>query len=253
MLSGRYPSDEFAELRPRLTWDRVDEHADGARGRAARRRHQRRHHSRSRTLRRLPGRRARPGARGSASSTRRWSSRAASATPSCSAPRPGASRRSRTTACWCRPRRASRARCRSGRRLRRAGRSSSGAHIGELMRELRAACRRPRAIQRLVDAPRPRCSSAAENLLRYLDDQAAADRRGPGRSHHRHRALPRRARRLAHLRALAVRRPHPRAVGDGGRSSARAPRPASTSRRCGPTTASWCAFRRRRSRPTRRC
>ena len=23
MLSGRYPSDEFAELRPRITWDRV--------------------------------------------------------------------------------------------------------------------------------------------------------------------------------------------------------------------------------------
>src|SRR2546428_13781055 len=23
MLSGRYPSDEFAELRPRLTWDRI--------------------------------------------------------------------------------------------------------------------------------------------------------------------------------------------------------------------------------------
>ena len=23
MLSGRYPSDEFAELRPRLVWDRV--------------------------------------------------------------------------------------------------------------------------------------------------------------------------------------------------------------------------------------
>ena len=23
MLSGRYPSDEFADLRPRLTWDRV--------------------------------------------------------------------------------------------------------------------------------------------------------------------------------------------------------------------------------------
>ena len=23
MLSGRYPSDEFAELRPRLTWDRL--------------------------------------------------------------------------------------------------------------------------------------------------------------------------------------------------------------------------------------
>src|SRR5207249_7397289 len=24
MLSGRYPSDEFAELRPRVTWDRVE-------------------------------------------------------------------------------------------------------------------------------------------------------------------------------------------------------------------------------------
>src|ERR687889_1840944 len=24
MLSGRYPSDEFAELRPRITWDRVE-------------------------------------------------------------------------------------------------------------------------------------------------------------------------------------------------------------------------------------
>ncbi len=23
MLSGRYPSDEFVELRPRITWDRV--------------------------------------------------------------------------------------------------------------------------------------------------------------------------------------------------------------------------------------
>ena len=28
MLAGRYPSDEFAELRPRLVWDRVDRHAD---------------------------------------------------------------------------------------------------------------------------------------------------------------------------------------------------------------------------------
>src|SRR5258708_39433722 len=25
MLSGRYPSDEFAELRPRLTWDRLSD------------------------------------------------------------------------------------------------------------------------------------------------------------------------------------------------------------------------------------
>ncbi len=32
MLSGRYPSDEFAELRPRLTWDRVTGTLSGRRG-----------------------------------------------------------------------------------------------------------------------------------------------------------------------------------------------------------------------------
>ncbi|CAN5216422.1 ATP-dependent helicase [soil metagenome] len=32
MLSGRYPSDEFAELRPRLNWDRVADRVSGRRG-----------------------------------------------------------------------------------------------------------------------------------------------------------------------------------------------------------------------------
>ncbi len=32
MLSGRYPSDEFAELRPRLTWDRVNGTLEGREG-----------------------------------------------------------------------------------------------------------------------------------------------------------------------------------------------------------------------------
>jgi ATP-dependent Lhr-like helicase len=32
MLSGRYPSDEFAELRPRVTWDRVDGTVTGREG-----------------------------------------------------------------------------------------------------------------------------------------------------------------------------------------------------------------------------
>ena len=36
MLSGRYPSDEFAELRPRITWDRDRRHGSGrAKERAA--------------------------------------------------------------------------------------------------------------------------------------------------------------------------------------------------------------------------
>ena len=68
----------FAELRPRVTWDRVNEHAHRARRRQARGRRQRRHDSRSRALRRVPRRRATGPGAASASSTRRWCSRAAS-------------------------------------------------------------------------------------------------------------------------------------------------------------------------------
>ena len=32
MLSGRYPSDEFAELRPRINWDRIADRIEGRRG-----------------------------------------------------------------------------------------------------------------------------------------------------------------------------------------------------------------------------
>ena len=32
MLSGRYPSDEFAELRPRITWDRIAKTLTGREG-----------------------------------------------------------------------------------------------------------------------------------------------------------------------------------------------------------------------------
>ena len=81
MLSGRYPSDEFAELRPRLTWDRVDQQLtprEGARSVAV---DQRRHHSRSRTLSGVSSR-APSAERASASWTKRWCSRAAPATPS---------------------------------------------------------------------------------------------------------------------------------------------------------------------------
>ena len=36
MLSGRYPSDEFAELRPRITWDRLAGTIVGREGTAVR-------------------------------------------------------------------------------------------------------------------------------------------------------------------------------------------------------------------------
>ena len=57
MLAGRYPSDDFAELRPRLVWDRVTGTLTARRRRPAAGGHQRRHDPRPRAVRRLPGRR----------------------------------------------------------------------------------------------------------------------------------------------------------------------------------------------------
>ena len=95
MLAGRYPSDEFAELRPRIVWDRTGGVIRGRRARAS---------SRSRTRARSPTAASTActsstAAAGSASSTRRWSTRPARGRRSRSAPRPGGSRRSRATAC----------------------------------------------------------------------------------------------------------------------------------------------------------
>ena len=57
MLAGRYPSEEFAELRPRLVWDRGQRHAAGPRRVEAARRDVGRDDPRPRPVRRLPSRR----------------------------------------------------------------------------------------------------------------------------------------------------------------------------------------------------
>ena len=57
MLSGRYPSDEFAELRPRIVWDRVEGRLPRPGRRPAPRGDQRRHHPRSGALHGEPARR----------------------------------------------------------------------------------------------------------------------------------------------------------------------------------------------------
>ena len=127
MLSGRYPSDEFAELRPRITWDRVGGEVrarEGAR------------HVAVVNAGTIPDRGlygvflvgglpTRGEAPASASSTRRWSSSRSRATCSCSAPPPGGSRRSRTIGSWSRRPRDCPERCPSGTAIARGGRPSS--------------------------------------------------------------------------------------------------------------------------------
>ena len=83
MLDGRYPSEEFGELRPRIVWDRVNGHDPRPQGLARAGDHERRHDPRPRPVLASTCRTA----AASASSTRRWSTRRAPARCSCSARR----------------------------------------------------------------------------------------------------------------------------------------------------------------------
>ena len=122
LLSGRYPSEEFAELRPRIVWDRVTGSSAGARAPSG-----------SPSPAAAPSPTAASSASSSsarrpaawASSTRRWSTSPGWATSSRSAPPAGGSRTSPTTGCSSPPRRASPAACRSGRATRSADPPSS--------------------------------------------------------------------------------------------------------------------------------
>ena len=170
MLSGRYPSDDFAELRPRITWDRVTGVLAGRPGA------QRLAVTSGGTIpdrghvRRLPGRRE--GLAASASSTRRWSTSRGSATSSCSARAPGGSRTSPTTGCSSRRRPGSRGGCRTGTATPPAARSSWAARSARSC----ASCRALDAERgRRAAAPRRGSTrSAAANLLAYLAEQREA-------------------------------------------------------------------------------
>ena len=251
MLSGRYPVRRVRRAPASADVGSPRGQADRPRRRASRRDCQRRHDPRSRPLRRVPCRRRSRLRRASANSTRRWSSSRGSARPSCSAPLPGASRRSRTTAWWCHPPLASRARCRSGRATAPAGPASSASPSGSSSRELREhAARLPRsiALERQHDLDR----TAGENLLQYLADQSAAGGVVPDD----HTIVIERSRdelgdwRVCCLSPLGGKVLIPWAW-RWWRDCA--PRWGSTSRRCGATTGSWCGCRNRMSRPTRGC
>ena len=122
MLAGRYPSDEFAELRPRIVWDRIAGTVRGREGSA------RLAVTSGGTIpdRGLYGVFLPTRARGSASWTRRWCTRLARARCSSWVPPHGGSSRSPATGCSSRTLPVCRARCRSGRAMPWAGPMSWG-------------------------------------------------------------------------------------------------------------------------------
>ena len=250
MLSGRYPSDEFAELRPRITWDRI--------GGEVRAREGARHvavvnggtipdrglygvflAARSTSSQEPPRRRARRGdglrvaagrglpARRVVVADRRDHAR----------PRPGLAR-------------AGRAGQDAVLARRPAGRPPEfGRAIGELARELASAKPDARRSKRLredhgLDA------RAAANLSRYLAEQARrrARCRATGRS-----SSSATSTRSATGASACCRRSARACTRPGRRRSSRRSEEshdAATSRRSGPTTASSSAFPSRTSRPT---
>lgn len=116
MLVGRYPSDAFAELRPRVVWDRVAGTVTGRPGA------QRLAVTSGGTIpdagssgSSSPGPTPRRAAAGSASWTRRWCTSPGSAMSSRWAPRPGGSRTSPATGSSCHRPPGFRDGCRSGR------------------------------------------------------------------------------------------------------------------------------------------
>ena len=205
---GRYPSDEFAELRPRIVWDRVD---GIVRGRAGA---QRLAVTSGGTIpdRGLFGVFLPDGTRvGELDEEMVYESRpgetfllgASHLAHRGHHPRAGG-RHARAG-----PAREDAVLAR--RRARPPARAGPG---GRRVRPRRSArCRATEAIDRLQRRPRPRRAGRRATCSQYLDEQAEATRRGARRPHDRRRAVPRRDRRLAGLRAHAVRRPGPRARG----------------------------------------
>ena len=201
MLSGRYPSDEFAELRPRITWDRLARHHQRTRGREASRGHQRRDDPRPRPVRRVPRRRrTRRGPRrraGRGNGVRKPAGRNLRARRVVLAHRGDHARP--------RPRVSGPGRARQDAVLEgRPRRPPAGVRPGDRRSSTRTLLRLPpaAAVERLT-RDHDLDAMAAENLLQYLHDQMEATRAVPDASHDPDRARPRRARRLARLRPLA--------------------------------------------------
>ena len=213
LLAGRYPSEEFSELRPRLVWDRVNDTLrarDGSKRLAV---------TSGGTIpdRGLFGVFLPDGTRvGELDEEMVYESRPGETfvlgastwriediTFETGHRHPGA--------------RASRARCRSGTATVRAARSSSAGRSGRSCARC-ASCRR-RTPPSIASATTTRLDELAAAQPRAVPRRAGrGHRRRARRPHDRRRALPRRDRRLAGVRAQPVRHAGARAVGDGDRA-----------------------------------
>ena len=227
MLDGRYPSERFAELRPRIVWDRTKGTMRGRPGATTAGGGQRRDDPRPRPLwrpppGRPPRRRARRGDGLRGATRPDLPARRQHLADRGDHPRPG-------------DRHPSARHTRSGPLLaRRRHRPSRRARQGDRRLQPRGGQRRP---EEAGQGQRPRQARRAEP--RQLPDRAAGGHPSrPLRRGDRDRALPRRDRRLAALRPLALRRPGARGLGPGARGQD--PRRARTWRRTrsGPTTGS---------------
>ena len=170
MLSGRYPSDEFAELRPRIVWDRTGgtiRGRDGARRLAV---------TNAGTIpdRGLFGVHLVDGG-GRVGELDEEMVYEARAGPDLPARRldAGGSRRSPATACSSRRRRACPERCRSGRARASAGRTSSASRSAA-PRESSSALSRAKALTSGCENATCWTSVRPRNLLVFLHEQEAA-------------------------------------------------------------------------------
>ena len=236
LLSGRYPSDEFAELRPAHRLGPRHRHAHRPPGRPAARGHQRRHHPRPRPVRRLPGRRRGPGRAGRRArrgdglrvpGRRRVRARRDQLADRGHHPRPGAGH--------------PRARRSPGRlpfwKGDALGRPPSSARRSARSPASSAALPREQAIAARAEQPgstrappttwSPTSTSSARPPASLPSDRTL-----------RGRAVPRRARRLAAGRPLPLRHAGARARGRWRSTPGCASATASTARRWPPTTAS---------------
>ncbi len=227
MLAGAYPSDEFAELKPRVTWDRLTDVVEGRQRRARRRGHQRRHDPGPRAVPGVPrgrggdarspggGARRGDGLRAARRDARRrrgpgrqlLAGRGDHGQPGHGDPGPG--RAGQAAVLARRRRRAAGGAGQGHRRVRprRRDRPREGAEGAGAGRRAPAARPRPRRPRRRQPPRLPR-------------GRARGHRRPPDRPPDRHRAVPRRAGRLAARRAHAVRRPRARPVDARDRGAA---------------------------------